>query len=71
MVAGSDYEAIERYLVPSALNINLGLIASYRGEVVENPEEAEVVFADNYVAAEGQTVIRSFDIEKLVSIINN
>ena len=70
VVAGSDYEAIERYLVPSALDINLGLIASYRGEVVETPEEADVVFADNYVAAEGQTVIRSFDIEKLVSIIN-
>ena len=46
------------------------LIAEYLGEKVETPEEATVVFADDYKPAEGQTVVRSFDIEKLVSLVN-
>jgi hypothetical protein len=56
---------IKAYFDESKLELNMGLIAELRGEVVETPEEAEVVFDDNYKPTEGQTVIRSFDIEKL------
>jgi hypothetical protein len=59
----------------------MGLIASWRGEIVETPEEATVVFSDDYVAKEtelvdetapkpAQVVIRSFDVEKLNIIAN-
>jgi hypothetical protein len=53
---------------PAKLELNMGLIAEWRGEVVETPEEADVVFADDYQALEGQKVIRSFDVEKLNTI---
>ena len=70
VVRGNEGDMIKAYFDESKLELNMGLIAYLRGEVVETPEEAEVVFADDYKPAEGQTVIRSFDIEKLVAITN-
>ena len=70
VVRGNEGDMIKAYFDESKLELNMGLIASLRGEVVETPEEAEVVFADDYKPAEGQTVIRSFDIEKLVAVSN-
>jgi hypothetical protein len=67
---------------PAKLELNMGIIAEWRAaEVVETPEEADVVFADDYVAKEvemtedetpkpAQVVIRSFDVEKLAVIAN-
>ena len=80
-----DFQAIAAFMDPAKLELNMGLIAEWRAaEVVETPEEADVVFADDYVAKarvltaeeDGstvellveQTVIRSFDVEKLNSI---
>ena len=72
-----DFQAIAAFMDPAKLELNMGAIAEWRAaEVVENPEEADVVFADDYVAKEvelvdgetpkpAQVVIRSFDIEKL------
>ena len=77
-----DFEAIAAFMDPAKLELNMGIIAKWRAaEVVETPEEADVVFADDYVAkevetAEGEThkpaqvVIRSFDVEKLAAIAN-
>lgn len=61
---------IEKYLSKSFLEINMGEIASCRGDSVDNPDEADVVFSDNYIPKEGssQKVIRTFDLEKLVEI---
>ncbi len=70
VVRGNEGDMVKAYFDGSKLELNMGLIASLRGEVVETPEEAEVVFADNYKPTEGQTVIRSFDIEKLGAIMN-
>jgi hypothetical protein len=70
VVRGNEGEMVKAYFDESKLELNMGLIASLRGEVVETPEEAEVVFADDYKPAEGQTVIRSFDIEKLNAVMN-
>ena len=77
-----DFEAIVAFMDPAKLELNMGIIAKWRAaEVVETPEEADVVFADDYVAKEAETpdgethklaqaVIRSFDIEKLAAIAN-
>lgn len=82
VVRPRDFEAIAAFMDPAKLELNMGIIAEWRAaEVVETPEEADVVFADDYVAkeaetAEGEThkptqvVIRSFDVEKLAVIAN-
>jgi hypothetical protein len=60
----------------------MGLIAEWLAtEVVENPADADYVFADDYTTPinlqdEGgelkvQTVIRSFDVEKLNTLANS
>jgi hypothetical protein len=68
VVSPKDFEAIAAFMDPAKLELNMGLIAEWRGEVVETPEDAEVVFSDDYQALEGQKVIRSFDVEKLNTI---
>ena len=68
VVSSKDFDAIASFMDPAKLELNMGLIAEWRGEVVEAPEEADVVFADDYHALEGQKVIRSFDVEKLNAI---
>lgn len=70
VVRGNEGDMIKAYFDNSKLELNIGLIAEYLGEKVETPEEATVVFADDYKPAEGQTVVRSFDIEKLSTLIN-
>ena len=78
VVTPKDFAAVAAFMDPAKLELNMGLIASWRGEVVENLEEADVVFADDYIAPvfpedeDGncriQAVIRSFDVEKLNAI---
>jgi hypothetical protein len=81
VVNSKDFDAVASFMDPAKLELNMGLIAEWRGEVVETPEEADVVFADDYVAKEvemtedetpkpAQVVIRSFDVEKLAMIAN-
>lgn len=71
VVGPADYKMIEKYLSSSALDLNMGTVISYRGEVVSSPEEADIVFDDNYKSEnENQKVVRSYEIEKLVTIIN-
>jgi hypothetical protein len=81
VVSAKDFESIKAFMDPAKLELNMGLIAEWRAaEVVAAPEEADVVFADDYiskvenlpVAEDGSTkeqaVIRSFDVEKLNEI---
>ena len=63
---------------PGYLNINIGMIAECRGELVSNPAEADVVLDDNYIQEPfedieitKQCIIRSYELEKLVAFINN
>lgn len=82
VVTGRELQVMAQYLDASKLELNMGLIASWRGELVETPEEADIVFADDYVskvknlpeAEDGSTreqiVIRSFDVEKLATLVN-
>ena len=70
----SDYMAYTMYLKPTFLNImNMYKLLSWRGELVSTPEEADVVFDNSYVPAENnqnQQVIKSTQIEKMVSFLN-
>ena len=70
VVRGNEGELVAAYFDSSKLELNMGLIAEWRGEKVETPEEADIVFADDYKPAEGQKVVRSFDIEKLAALAN-
>jgi hypothetical protein len=78
IVNPAGFKTIEKYLQPNYLDVNIGMIAECRGNVVLKPEEADVVFDDTYTqeAFEDteitkQAIIRSYDLEKLVAFINN
>ena len=68
IVRPEDFKLLLKYLDPTFLELNMGKVISYRGEVVTTPEEADVIFADDVKPAENQKVVRSWEIEKLVSI---
>lgn len=84
VVRPEGFKTIEKYLQADYLDINIGMIAACRGDVVASPEEADVVFDDKYVTVDisesvkdeagnvykPQTVIRSYELEKLVAFIN-
>lgn len=61
---------VQIYLKKNFLeNFNMYKLLSYRGELVENKEDADVVFANNYIATGNQKVISAYDIEKLVTLL--
>ena len=68
VVRAEDLKLVLKYLDPAFLELNMGKVISYRGEVVTTPEEADVIFADDVKPAENQKVVHSWEIEKLVSI---
>ena len=85
VVTSKDFESIKAFMDTAKLELNMGIIAEWRAaEVVKTPEEADYVFDDNYVAIDivkaiqdeagniytPQTIIRSFDVEKLNAIAN-
>ena len=75
VVTDKDYEAIKAFLDPAKLELNMGLIAEWMGEVVDNPAEADVVFSDTWYWPEDfenkdQIIIRSFNVEKLAALAN-
>ncbi len=80
VVQPSGFKTIEKYLQPNYLDINIGMIAECRGELVDNPMCADVVFDDIFDIGvdlcDGQEtklpkIIRSYELEKLVAFINN
>lgn len=68
IVRAEDFKVILKYLDPAFLELNMGKVISYRGEVVSTPEEADIIFADDVKPAENQKVVHSWEVEKLVSI---
>lgn len=81
VVSPAGFKTIEKYLQSDYLDVNIGMIAECRGTRVNTPEEADVVFDDKYVykiieSADStkpakQTIVRSYELEKLVSLVNN
>ena len=68
IVEPEDFKLLLKYLDPVFLELNMGKIISYRGEVVNIPEEADIIFADDVKPTENQKVVHSWEVEKLVSI---
>ena len=70
VINAADINNAIKIMSTSYLEFNMATLASLRGEVVSNPEEADLVFSDTYQGHENQTLIRSFDKEKMVKLIN-
>ena len=76
VVSGALKDTIMKYLSPSCLELNMGLIATYRAsEVVATPEEADVVFDATYKSVVDpetgkatQKVVRPYEVERLVGL---
>ena len=80
VVNPNGFKTIEKYLLPDYLKVSMGMIAACRGDVVTDPVEADVVLDDNFVPeiydenGEPRTpveVIRSWELEKLVKLVNS
>ena len=82
VVNPDGFKTIEKYLQPDYLKVNLGMIAECRGEVVSDPIEADYVFDDTYTQKHSephddgtddaeQIIIRSWELEKLVKLVNS
>lgn len=70
VVDSSPYALAKQYLDKNYLiNSNMYDILKLRGELVDNPEEADVVFDRLYTSQTNQQVIRPYHIEKLVSLL--
>jgi len=76
VVSGDMKDAVMKYLSASCLELNMGLVATYRAsEVVEDPTLADVVFDADYKAIidpetgkATQKVVRPYEVEKLVGL---
>ena len=66
-----NIDNIKKYLDPNFLEVNIGSILECRGEVVNNPADADVVCDDNYKPeSDNVKVIHSYELEKLVALVN-
>ena len=76
VVSGDMKDTVMKYLSSSCLELNMGLVATYRAsEVVATPEEADVVFDATYTSAVDpetgkatQKVVRPYEVERLVGL---
>ena len=76
VVSGALKDTVMKYLSPNYLELNMGLVATYRAsEVVPTPEEADVVFDAAYNSAVDpetgkatQKVVRPYEVERLVGL---
>jgi len=66
----ADIDVVKKVMSSSFLELNMGRILAHRGELVSSPEEADIVFDDSYKPTEGQSVVRTYELEKLVSFTN-
>ena len=71
VISDKDFHTIFKSLSPEALEFSMGRIISHRGELVETPEEADIVFDRTYQGTKSQVVVRPYDIETLVSLVND
>ena len=80
VVNPNGFKTIEKYLNDAFLDVTIGMIAECRGNIVDNPIDADIVFDDTFVKPEPTSaedfqneyqIIRSYELEKLVEFINN
>ena len=77
VVRPSGFKTIEKYLKPEYLAVNIGMVAECRGTRVFDPADADIILDDTYTAditADADlmtpTIIRSYETDKLVALIN-
>ncbi len=71
VASSSDANVASAYLDPGYLEtLNMYDLLSMRGELVNDPEKADIVFDAEYEAKEGQTAIRPWDVERLVGFVS-
>jgi hypothetical protein len=78
VIKPEGFKTIEKYLQPEYIDVNLGMIIECRGEKVDNPADADTVFDDTFTynvpeneeEAKVVNIIRSYELEKLVALIN-
>lgn len=71
VVNASDMKIIKPVLNKDFLNeFNMYKILSYRGNLVNDPHLAKIVFDRDYIGNENQNVIKPTQIEKLVGFVN-
>lgn len=69
IAVSQDIEAVAMYLDPRNINaFNMYDVITSRGELVDDPKKAQLVFDEKYEGKEGQSVVRPWDVEKLVSL---
>ena len=71
VLSANDFKSVSRYLNDTALELSMGRIIEHRGEVVVTPEEADIVFDNAYQPTEAQVAVRTYNIETLVSLVND
>lgn len=60
---------IEKYLKENFLNYSMYDLLKCRGEITTK-EEANIIFDDDYIPLDNQKTIKSYEMEKLVALIN-
>jgi hypothetical protein len=71
VLSPDDLKVVTRYMSDSSLEFNCGLVADLRSEYsAVKPEDATIVFSNTYAPKEGQTVVRTWELEKLVALVN-
>ena len=68
VVSKNELNAASIYLDERFLSVNMYDVLSLKGEKVENKEDADIVFDAEYQPKEGQTVVRPYDISKLIEL---
>ena len=71
VISQSELKHYETYLKSNFLDINMATVLKNRGDIVSKPEEADIIFDSLYQPNEKQTVIRPYETEKLVDLIND
>ena len=70
VIDSSPYALAKQYLDKNYLtNSNMYDILKLRGDLVNSPEDADVIFDRTYISQTNQQVIRPYHIEKLVSLL--
>jgi len=71
IMSAREYKTVAKWLDETSLELSMGRIIEHRGELVETPEEADIVFDNVYQPTETQVAVRTYDIETLVSLVND
>lgn len=71
VVNATEFKSIAKWLSESSLELSMGRILEHRGELVETPEEADIVFDNAYLPMKSQVAVRTYDINTLVSLVND